>query len=62
VQYTAVAVGSNVFMVYWHEPKGGANVVHLQDFGKGVVHTNIAQPSGEFLNLSGKLELIGDPR
>jgi glyoxylase-like metal-dependent hydrolase (beta-lactamase superfamily II) len=58
VQYTAVAIRPKVFMVYWHEPKGGANVVHVQDFDKGVIHTNIAQPGGEFFNLSGKLELI----
>jgi glyoxylase-like metal-dependent hydrolase (beta-lactamase superfamily II) len=58
VQYTAVAIRPKVFMVYWREPKSGANVVHLQDFDKGIVHTNISQRGGEFFNLSGKLELM----
>jgi glyoxylase-like metal-dependent hydrolase (beta-lactamase superfamily II) len=58
VQYTAVAIRPNVFMIYWHEPKGGANVVHLQDLEKGVVHTNIAQPNGDFFNLTGQIKLV----
>ncbi|GAB0155818.1 MBL fold metallo-hydrolase [Chryseobacterium sp. Alg-005] len=42
VQYTAVEVAKNVFMVYWHEPKRGDNVTHVQDYSNNVVYTNIA--------------------
>jgi glyoxylase-like metal-dependent hydrolase (beta-lactamase superfamily II) len=55
VQYTAVEIRPQVFMVYWHEPKTGSNVVHVQDFQNGIVHTNIAQTDGQFLHMDGKL-------
>lgn len=32
VQYTAVEVSRNVFMVHWHAPTTGFNVVHVQDW------------------------------
>ena len=57
VQYTAVKIRDGVYMVYWHEPGTGANVVHLEDFERGVVFTNIAQPDGSFLNMQGTLVL-----
>lgn len=34
VEYTAVEVSKNVFMVYWKEPKTGMNVVNVQDYNK----------------------------
>ncbi|PKF73620.1 MBL fold metallo-hydrolase [Chryseobacterium sp. PMSZPI] len=34
VEYTAVEVAKNVFMVYWHEPHLGFNVTHIQDYNK----------------------------
>lgn len=55
VTYTAVAVADQVYMVYWHEPGSGANVVHVQDYGHGVVYTNIAGADGSFTNLRGTL-------
>lgn len=55
VQYTAVPIRPQVFMVYWHEPKTGSNVVHVQDFENGIVYTNIAQTDGQFLHMQGKL-------
>lgn len=58
VEYTAVEIRPNVFMVYWREPKVGANVVHIQDFEKGVVYTNIAQPNGQFLHMTGTLRIM----
>jgi glyoxylase-like metal-dependent hydrolase (beta-lactamase superfamily II) len=62
VQYTAVAIRPQVYMVHWREPKVGSRVVHLQDFEKGVVHTNIAQPNGDFINLTGSLKLLDTAR
>lgn len=60
VRYTAVKIREQVFMVYWHEPSTGANIVHVEDFEHGIVHTNIAQPGGSFVNMQGTLSL--EPR
>lgn len=58
VQYKAVEVAKNVFMVYWHEPKSGSNVTHIQDYNKNIVYTNIAQPDGLFTHLKGTLKIL----
>lgn len=55
VRYTAVEVSPNVFMVYWHEPSTGSNVVHVQDWNTGTVYTNIAAKDGSFTNLKGTI-------
>ena len=57
VQYTAVEVSRNVFMVYWHEPSTGSNVVHVQDWNTGTVYTNIAGKDGSFTYLKGTIKL-----
>ncbi|MFY3001872.1 MoaF-related domain-containing protein [Achromobacter xylosoxidans] len=57
VRYTALEVASNIYMVYWHEPSTGANVVHVQDYDLGVVYTNIAGADGSFTNLKGVITL-----
>ena len=57
VKYTAVEVSKNVFMVYWHEPSTGSNVVHVQDWNTGTVWTNIAGKDGSFTNLKGTIKL-----
>ncbi|MCW3159985.1 MoaF-related domain-containing protein [Chryseobacterium oryctis] len=58
VQYTAVEVAKNVFMVYWHEPKQGSNVTHIQDYNQKTVYTNIASKDGSFIHLKGKLTIL----
>ncbi|WP_080778128.1 MBL fold metallo-hydrolase [Chryseobacterium phocaeense] len=58
VKYTAVEVAKNVFMVYWHEPKSGSNVTHIQDYNKNTVYTNIAEPGGTFRHLKGTLKIL----
>lgn len=58
VQYTAVEVAKNVFMVYWHEPKRGDNVTHVQDYNNNIVYTNIAGTDGSFLHLKGTLNIV----
>ena len=57
VRYTAVKIREQVFMVYWHEPSTGANVVHVEDFEQGILHTNIAGADGTFVNMRGYLLL-----
>lgn len=54
VQYTPIEIAKNVFMVYWHET-GGDNVVHVQDYNRNLVYTNIAEPDTSFINLQGKI-------
>lgn len=58
VPYTAVEVAKNVFMVYWHEPKLGSNITHIQDYNKNIVYTNIADPDGSFRYLKGTLRIL----
>lgn len=52
VSYTAVPIRAGVYMVYWTE-KSGATVVHVEDFERKIVHTNITNPDRTFYNLSG---------
>jgi glyoxylase-like metal-dependent hydrolase (beta-lactamase superfamily II) len=59
VRYTAVPIAPQIYMVYWTE-SDGTHVVHIEDFGQGIVHTNIAAPDGSFTNLKGTLRLL-DP-
>jgi len=58
VQYTAVEVAKNIFMVYWHEPKLGSNVTHIQDYNKNIIYTNIAETNGSFTHLKGTLKIL----
>ncbi len=58
VPYTAVEVAKNIFMVYWHEPKLGSNITHIQDYNKNIVYTNIADPDGSFRHLKGTLRIL----
>lgn len=56
---TMVEVRPGVNMVYWSE-KSGTRVTHVEDFARGVVHTNIAMADGSFLNLTGTLVELKD--
>lgn len=58
VEYTAVEVAPQVYMVYWTE-RDNTHVVHVEDFGQGVAYTNISAPDGSFTNLKGTLRLLG---
>jgi len=57
VKYTATEVAQNIFMVYWHEPTTGSNVVHVQDWNSGIVYTNIAAKDKSFMHLKGTIKL-----
>ena len=58
VEYIATEIAENVFMVYWHEPNLGDNVVHIQDYNQGIVYTNISSRNGGFLHLKGTLKIV----
>ncbi|KAB1229703.1 MBL fold metallo-hydrolase [Chryseobacterium viscerum] len=58
VEYTAVEVAKNVFMVYWHEPHLGSNVTHIQDYNKNIIYSNIAGRDGTFTHLKGTLKVL----
>ncbi|PIF44404.1 glyoxylase-like metal-dependent hydrolase (beta-lactamase superfamily II) [Chryseobacterium sp. 52] len=58
VQYTAVEVAKNVFMICWHEPKLGSNVTHIEDYNKNIIYSNIAEPNGSFTHLKGTLKIL----
>lgn len=58
VQYTAREIRPQVYMVYWHEPSTGSNVVRVEDFERGTVDTNIATKDGQFLHMSGALTIV----
>lgn len=60
VQYTAVEIRPQVYMVYWHEDRDGDNVTHVQDFKRGIVYTNIASPDGSFTHLKGQIKIVGN--
>lgn len=62
VTYTPIEVSRNVFMVYWHEPSTGSNVVHLQDWNTHTVYTNIAAKDGSFIHLKGVIALDPNSR
>ncbi|CAI0803513.1 MoaF-related domain-containing protein [Serratia entomophila] len=59
VQYTAVEIRPQLYMVYWHEPKSGDNVTHVEDYQRGEVYTNIAGKDGSFTHLKGQLKIVG---
>lgn len=59
VEYTAIKIRPQVYMVYWHEPKSGDNVVHIEDYLRGEVYTNIASKDGGFTHLKGRLKIVG---
>lgn len=58
VIYTAKEIRSNVYMVYWSEPKVETNVVHVQDIENNIVYTNIAAKDGSFTNMKGSIKIL----
>ncbi|NIG98215.1 MAG: hypothetical protein G5701_03070 [Serratia symbiotica] len=59
VEYTAIKIRPQVYLVYWHEPKSGDNFVHIEDYLRGEVYTNIAIKDGGFTHLKGRLKTVG---
>lgn len=59
VQYIAVGLREDLFLVFWQEA-AGTTVTHVEDFAQQRVHSNITSPDGSFLNLSGSLTPLED--
>ncbi len=57
VQYKALEIAPEVYMVTWSEPDG-STVTHIEDFAKSIVHTNITLPDHQFLNYTGTFKLV----
>jgi predicted SnoaL-like aldol condensation-catalyzing enzyme len=54
VQIKVVPLGNSIFAVSWREASG-ATVTNVQDYDRGVVHSFITLPGGEFLRLNGPI-------
>ncbi len=55
VQYTAVEIAPHIFMVYWHEPHTGLNIVHIQNWNTGDLYTNVSAKDGSFTHSRGTI-------
>lgn len=58
VQYTAIEIRPNVFMVYWTEPKSGSHVTHVEDFERGIVYVSNVRKDGRFIHAKGPIKKI----
>jgi hypothetical protein len=58
LEYTAIEIRPQVFMVYWTEPKSGSHVTHVEDFERGIVWGNTARKDGTFIHSKGSLKLV----
>ncbi len=54
VPIVVTRISPTVFMVYWSR-RAGQHVVHVEDFGNGVVYSNIFLPDGSAQRLKGTL-------
>lgn len=52
VQIAVTPIRPGVFLVCWQEANK-TTVVHVEDFEKGIVHTNITERGGAFIHRSG---------
>lgn len=57
VTISKTEISPNIYMVYWKE-KSGTTVVHIENFEKGIVYTNITDAENNFFNAKGKLTSI----
>lgn len=58
VQYTAIEVRPNVFMVYWIEPKSGTHVTHVEDFERGIMYVSNVRKDGRFIHAKSPLKRV----
>ncbi|MGT2509195.1 MoaF-related domain-containing protein [Cupriavidus basilensis] len=56
VQYTAVEIRPNLFIVYWTEPKSGTHVTHVEDFESGIVYAVSFRKDGSSLHAKGTIQ------
>ncbi len=58
VHITAIPIRHGVFMLHWREAIG-TEVVHIEDFDRGIVYTNITPPNAKSIHLKGTLKKVG---
>ena len=56
VDIRVVPLGNSLFAVSWQET-GGATVVNVQDYDRGVVHSYATLPGGTFLQMTGTISI-----
>jgi hypothetical protein len=61
VQIAVTPIRPGVFMICWQEADK-TTVVHIEDFENGIVHTNVTEPNGVFIQHSGTLKEVQHPR
>lgn len=57
VKIAVTPIRPGVFMVTWQE-EDNTTVVHVEDYEKGILFTNIGTPDGKFYNLKGTLKIV----
>lgn len=57
VDTEVVSLGNSLFMVSWSEASG-ASVTHVQDFDRGVIHSNATLPDGQLLRMTGPIVIV----
>ncbi|MEA3071668.1 MAG: hypothetical protein QOD29_3114 [Alphaproteobacteria bacterium] len=58
VQYTAIEIRPNVFMVYWTGPKDATHVTQVVDFEREIIYATAAYKDGRFVNLRGTIKRL----
>lgn len=56
VEYRAVAARDGLVIPSWQEHIG-STIVHVLDFTSGKAHTGVAPAKGEFMRLTGRIEV-----
>lgn len=57
VDIAVTPLGGGLFLVSWVE-ETGATVVHVQDFDRGVIHSQATLADGRFLRMSGPITVV----
>ncbi|MDT8895884.1 hypothetical protein RSO41_14605 [Halomonas sp. I1] len=61
VEYEAVMIREDVWMLSWQEHIG-STIVHVLDFGAGTAHTAVTPARGGFMRLTGRIGAKGEPQ
>lgn len=58
--YSAIELRSGLYLVYWYEHNLKINVVHVEDYDRGLVYSSFVDLEGNFVRLSGTLKVLSD--
>lgn len=56
VEIEVIPLGNCIFAVSWQE-ESGATVTNVQDYDRGIVHSFVTLPNGQFIRMSGPIEV-----